>query len=533
MVISLALASSICVGAAQEAQTSNDPNYLQALSLEKAKDNAGAIEALKKAIEANPDSIAAHDEFIKVTENSIITRDANWEKSEAKAMDTLKAQYDAWAVKYPRSAGVEYGLGKAYWDAEDPRAKPYLVKAVSLDPKLAMAYEMLSIDAERWGDEKAARDYMGKASQAAPEEPSYAFYYADFFQASDPAKYVQLSLDVAKKFPNTERGAQSLYWLGENSASDTDKVKYWKEGVEEFPPAKFSWSSGCASALFEVYARTAPDQALALAQQMKGTIQGEDGAEWAGNLTIAQNLVDFQKLMTDGKYDEAKALLNNTKLPRYSSNLQMFDLLKARATAGAGDVKGAYDMLVAREAKEPADSVHTAILDYGAKLGKAPDVVETDIWSARNAMAKPAPDFDLDQYLEKGKKSLADYRGRVVLLTFWFPGCGPCRGEFPHFETVLKKFHGQPVSYVGINVLPSQDDYVRPFMKGTRYTFTPLRADSKFAENVYHVRGEPTNFLIDKAGRIVYSNFRAHDPESERGLQIMIQSLLDEPAATK
>jgi thiol-disulfide isomerase/thioredoxin len=114
----------------------------------------------------------------------------------------------------------------------------------------------------------------------------------------------------------------------------------------------------------------------------------------------------------------------------------------------------------------------------------------------------------------------------VVLITFWFPGCGPCRAEFPHFENVVKKYNKKELVYLGINVLPNQDDYVLPFMKGTKYSFMPLKATSDWAEKNYGVRGEPTNFLLDKEGNIVFANFRT-DQNNERTLELMINSLLE------
>jgi thiol-disulfide isomerase/thioredoxin len=342
---------------------------------------------------------------------------------------------------------------------------------------------------------------------------------------------VRLSLEVTEKFPNTERGAQSLYWLGANATADPDKIRYWEQDRAQFPPTKFNWSADAMESLFDVYARTAPEKALSVANEMESGAPKNEVATWQSNVALAQNLIAVRKFLAANQFTEAKALLEASKISRYSNDLEMFDLLKAEATAGAGDPKGAYDALCARYAKEPADAVHVAILKYGSDLGKTPSDINSEVWALRDASAKAAPSFDLDQYLASGKKSLLDYKGKVVLLTFWFPGCGPCRGEFPHFENVLKKFRGQDVSYVGINVLPGQDEYVKPFMRGTHYSFTPLRGDSKFAETVYHVRGEPTNFLIDKDGRIVYSNFRAHDPQSERMLQLMIQSLLDRRGA--
>jgi peroxiredoxin len=114
----------------------------------------------------------------------------------------------------------------------------------------------------------------------------------------------------------------------------------------------------------------------------------------------------------------------------------------------------------------------------------------------------------------------------VVLLTFWFPGCGPCRGEFPHFQEALSKFKGQDIAYIGINVVPDQDPYVLPFMQSSGYSFTPLRDKDRMAEKAYNVRGEPSNFLIDRDGRIIFSGFMIQNPKAQRMLELMIGSLV-------
>jgi thiol-disulfide isomerase/thioredoxin len=200
--------------------------------------------------------------------------------------------------------------------------------------------------------------------------------------------------------------------------------------------------------------------------------------------------------------------------------------------SAAGDVAGAYGNLTARVAASPEDSTRALLQQYAEKLGKTPAQMEDEVWAKRNASAKPAHKFDLAMYTEKKNLSLDDLHGKIVLLTFWFPGCGPCRGEFPHFENVMEKFHGKAVTYVGINVFQGQDPYVLPFMDGTKYTFIPLHGDDKVITKAYNVRGEPSNFLIDQNGRIVYADFRASDPDSELLLQRMIESLLSHPGST-
>jgi thiol-disulfide isomerase/thioredoxin len=117
-------------------------------------------------------------------------------------------------------------------------------------------------------------------------------------------------------------------------------------------------------------------------------------------------------------------------------------------------------------------------------------------------------------------------RGKVVLLTFWFPGCAPCKEEFPHFQAVVDSFKGDSLVYLGINAYPLQDGYVLPFVENNSYSFIPLRGSQTFASNNYGVEGYPANFLIDKDGKIVYRGFRT-DHRNHRTLELMISSLLE------
>jgi hypothetical protein len=83
------------------------------------------------------------------------------------------------------------------------------------------------------------------------------------------------------------------------------------------------------------------------------------------------------------------------------------------------------------------------------------------------------------------------------------------------------------VVYLAINGVRDQDEYVVPFMAGTKYSFTPLKGtEAVTGPDGYKVRGYPSNFLIDRQGRIAYSNFRADDAGSELMVRRMIESLL-------
>ena len=130
------------------------------------EDSAAMLQRLKNDIEANPDNLEAHEAYLRASKFT------KWGTPENKE---FIAQYEAWMKKFPKSAAVAYALGHAFAGKESPKAKPYLLKAVEIDPKFDKAYFDLWIDAERWGDSKAAEAFLLKAKNANPKSADYAF----------------------------------------------------------------------------------------------------------------------------------------------------------------------------------------------------------------------------------------------------------------------------------------------------------------------------------------------------------------------
>lgn len=470
---------------------------------------------LTAAVTLSPDSIKVHQAYIKAmgTENP-----------------ELEKQYAVWMKKYPKSAMVPYSIAKAYLDEESPKAKPYLLKAVAIDPKFTEAWGGLWTDGERWGDFTVSRNYLAKAAASDPSNPIYAFYFASSFNDIDEAKWREMSLDVAKRFPAHERGAQALYWLAVRSKKTADKLKYFELLHNSYAPEKFNWSSSGMSFYFNILLSEDPQAAVALAQEMAKN-EKEEKKQWPDLVLQAQTVARARVLLDQKKGAEALTILKQLKLSKYSQFKKNLSLLKAQADDIAGNTNAAYDSLIVAFAKAPEVALKSAISGYGSKLGKNESAVDADIWRCLDAVSQVATPFNgLKRYLTAGEASLADYKGKVVLLTYWFPGCGPCRGEFPHFENVVKKFKGQDLEYLGINIVSKQNDYVRPFMKGSGYSFTPLEEIQGRAKgNLDNRNAAPMNFLIDQDGRLIFSDFRT-DGDTEADLELMIKLLLERKA---
>jgi len=474
------------------------------------KADPAEIAGLIAAVEKSPDSLSAHKVYIQaVGVNS----------------PEVERQYALWMKKFPKSANVPFALARAYADEESPKAKPYLLKAVALDPKHTEAWGTLWIDAERWGDFAAGRDYLAKAVASDPSNPNYSFYYASSFKDVDQAKWIKMSLDVAKKFPAHERGAQALYWLGARASSTADKIRYFQLLKDSYPANKFNWSSGGMSSYYYLLLSEYPGKAAALAQEMVGLKL--DDKSWPAMLSNAKKLAEAKTLLEQKKGPEARKLLEELKVPRYVSFSKELVALKAEADDLAGKTVAAYDSLLTAFAKSPSPLLAKAISKYGTKLGKSQQQLRSEIYGQLDKVSKAATPFTLKRYFTAGNTSLSDYKGKVVLLTYWFPGCGPCRGEFPHFENVVRKFKGKNLEYVGINIASEQNDYVIPFLKTSGYSFTPLEdVKGRQKGNLDNRNAAPMNFLIDQNGNLVFSNFRT-DGDNEDELELMIGLLLE------
>ena len=116
-----------------------------------------------------------------------------------------------------------------------------------------------------------------------------------------------------------------------------------------------------------------------------------------------------------------------------------------------------------------------------------------------------APAFTADRLDGKGKGSLADYRGKVVVLNFWASWCDPCRDESP----LLDRWHerisaGGRGTVLGVDVLDVTDD-AREFVREYDLSYPMLRDGEGEILGRYGVIAYPETFVIDRNGQIVAS----------------------------
>jgi len=124
--------------------------------------------------------------------------------------------------------------------------------------------------------------------------------------------------------------------------------------------------------------------------------------------------------------------------------------------------------------------------------------------------------------------SLTEYRGTVMVLTFWASWCLECRVEMPALERLQREFSSRGLAIVGVNARESKET-VRRYAMELSLTF-PLVLDRDGQINArYGVIGLPTTFVVGRDGRAVAFAIGPRQWESAPA-RALIAALLAEPS---
>ncbi|MDP2480853.1 MAG: TlpA disulfide reductase family protein [Candidatus Palauibacterales bacterium] len=98
--------------------------------------------------------------------------------------------------------------------------------------------------------------------------------------------------------------------------------------------------------------------------------------------------------------------------------------------------------------------------------------------------------------------SLADYRGRVVVLNFWGTWCPPCRREIPGLVALQRRIAGHGATVVGLAIDSGTPASVRAWTRAHGMTYPIWLGDTGTAVRYYQTMGFPTTLLVDAGGVI-------------------------------
>lgn len=261
-----------------------------------------------------------------------------------------------------------------------------------------------------------------------------------------------------------------------------------------------------------------------------------------------------RKFTTTSKQGWPKGLSENTS----TSTVELADsrqLPKSKADAMADDfnqyfaAREAYDKLVAQASydfehtEELLDQARAELMKLKGELkvttvqtmleNKLSQDASSRSYLLENAerfgklLNKPSADWQTTD-LEGNKRTLEDYRGQVVLMDFWYRGCGWCIRAMPQIKQLVNDFDGQKVAVLGMNNDRNLDDAHFVIDKlGLNYP-TLKNGDGDDAINTkYGVQGWPTLVVLDGKGVVRHIHV-GYSPTLRDDLAKKIRELLAE-----
>ena len=172
------------------------------------------------------------------------------------------------------------------------------------------------------------------------------------------------------------------------------------------------------------------------------------------------------------------------------------------------------------------DAVQETEVDATADADVSDD---TGDGNGANAATTPAPDFTMTD-ADGATLTLADFKGKPVLLNFWASWCGPCQSEMPDIQKAWEA-HAQDIDFVIVNMTGMSgetEQAARTFLADNGYTFPVYFDKDSSAAAAFGVNSIPQTYLIDAEGNILGGYMGAMTSSIiDEGIQMLLNTAKD------
>lgn len=160
--------------------------------------------------------------------------------------------------------------------------------------------------------------------------------------------------------------------------------------------------------------------------------------------------------------------------------------------------------------------------DYASRKDALDNLSSADSSNSPNFIGQAAIDFQVTD-LNGQPLSLAQFRGKVVLLDFWATWCPPCKAEMPNLIQTYAKYKNRNFEIIGISLDRSMSP-LKTYLEEQGIKWPQYYDNSRNVSNMYQVKSIPSTFLIDAEGIIRMTNLRGSALES--GVAQLVQENL-------
>ena len=127
------------------------------------------------------------------------------------------------------------------------------------------------------------------------------------------------------------------------------------------------------------------------------------------------------------------------------------------------------------------------------------------------ASQQAAPDFTgINNWFNSKPLSMADLRGKVVLVDFWTYGCVNCVNTLPHVTELYAKYRDKGLVVVGVHTpefpFERSASNVQAALKRHGITYPVAQDNDSKTWNAYRNQYWPAQYIIDQSGKIVFQH---------------------------
>lgn len=141
------------------------------------------------------------------------------------------------------------------------------------------------------------------------------------------------------------------------------------------------------------------------------------------------------------------------------------------------------------------------------------------------AIGTTAPNFTGLHFQSNDSINLSDFKGKYILVDFWYKDCYPCIKAIASLNNINAKYSEKDLIILGLNPYDNQEKKIKKipdFIKTNEMSYPTIFVDWEVVKQ-YNVHAYPTFYIINPEGKIVYSRMGYSEDEDRK-----IDSLLND-----